>query len=1139
MSILKTRYGLFFWAILITGSKSWSQNPQLRIQLGHASSVTHAEYSPDGRYILTASNDKTAKIWDAQLGREIMTLEGHEKSVQVATYNADGSIIATVGDDRVIRTWNSSTGELQREIKGHKGEIFNAQWSPDGQSLLTAGYEDDINVWDMTSGELRFKLSGHERQNNFAYYFDGGSKILAKGPGNLFKTYTAEGDELLTFNGHSEHVTHAVWGGSKNIIVSTAEDHTINIWNGANGELLHSIYYGNKIHYLAFGDNDNLIAAATGNKKAIVWDTGSGEKVNEFPDFEKSVTRVLFSDNGQKLITASSDRKIRVWNLKNGEQEQLLDCDTRFIDLLFESPDSGLLMAGCGRGVSAWDRISGTLTFSLSGFSSPVTSTTFSTDGEFVITGTDNDMLTMWQPKSGELVHRQKAHRRKVADLDITSDDMILATAGRDKLIKLWDAASGDILDTLVGHKRWVTTLDFSPDNKQLVSGGWDKQVKVWDVATGSEIKNLEGHKYAVYSTQFSRNGDRIFSAGVDNLIKVWDPSDGSELLTIDGHTTDINAILDSPDGRFLAAASGRYFGPITVGSNGYPQLKIWDLQTGSEVHDLRGHTFPVVAIDYSPNGRQLISGSDDKSIKIWDTASGELIKTLNGHLSPVRSVQYSPEGNLILSGSYDHTFRLWDSDSGNELVAFLALDGGDEYVAFTPNEYYMSSKKALGALHFIVDGQVYLYEQFDLRLNRPDKVLQNIPGANPTLIAAYHRAYLKRLEKMGFTEEMLSGSYNTPELAIVNKADVPITTTNKMLSLSYQVTDRQSEIDRINVLVNNVPIYGNDGMSLRDQQASTVSAELDIELSNGFNKIQVSALNTSGIESLKETVEVTYTGSASTKDLYLVAIGVSDYDQQDMSLNFAAKDATDLVNLLKQQERYNEIVDIKVLNQDATKENISSLKDQLQQSKPDDDIVVFVAGHGLLDKNLDYYLGTSDIDFSDPATRGLPYEDLEGLLDGIQSRNKLLLIDACHSGEVDKSDTEEVSETASSGTIDETVSGAVAFRGFKKFKSKESDLGLQSSFELMKELFADLRRGSGTAVISSASGVEFAFESDEWQNGVFTYAFLQGITSMQADLDGDKQIRVSELLEYISTTVGDLTNGKQHPTSRREKPGI
>ena len=114
------------------------------------------------------------------------------------------------------------------------------------------------------------------------------------------------------------------------------------------------------------------------------------------------------------------------------------------------------------------------------------------------------------------------------------------------------------------------------------------------------------------------------------------------------------------------------------------------------------------------------------------------------------------------------------------------------------------------------------------------------------------------------------------------------------------------------------------------------------------------------------------------------------------MNLTYAAKDAYDLISTFQAQSgNYGNITVLKYLNQDATASKILQSKETLQKSKVDDEVVVFVAGHGLLDQNLDYYLGTHDVDFINPSAKGLKYEDLEGLLDGIPARKKVMLLDA------------------------------------------------------------------------------------------------------------------------------------------------
>ena len=113
------------------------------------------------------------------------------------------------------------------------------------------------------------------------------------------------------------------------------------------------------------------------------------------------------------------------------------------------------------------------------------------------------------------------------------------------------------------------------------------------------------------------------------------------------------------------------------------------------------------------------------------------------------------------------------------------------------------------------------------------------------------------------------------------------------------------------------------------------------------------------------------------------------------------------------------------------------------------------------------------------------------------------------------------------------STTGNVNFRGFNS--STNNSMGLQNSFKMMQELFADLRRGTGAVVISSASGAEYAFESPEWNNGVFTYSLLEGLKSGKCDENKDGEIRISELRNYVMNKVVNLTNGAQHPTARNE----
>ncbi|MBK9192704.1 MAG: hypothetical protein IPM77_15075 [Crocinitomicaceae bacterium] len=141
--------------------------------------------------------------------------------------------------------------------------------------------------------------------------------------------------------------------------------------------------------------------------------------------------------------------------------------------------------------------------------------------------------------------------------------------------------------------------------------------------------------------------------------------------------------------------------------------------------------------------------------------------------------------------------------------------------------------------------------------------------------------------------------------------------------------------------------------------------------------------------------------------------------------------------------------------------------------------------------------------------------------------------MDTCHSGEVDK-DEIQISDNqfdAQNEIVFRSVGLAV--------EDKKNQLGLKSTTELMNSLFSDLRKGTGATVISSAGGVEFAIESATWQNGLFTYCLIDGLTNKKADLNNDLQITVSEIQKYVQTEVNRLSNGRQNPTSRIENNAL
>jgi hypothetical protein len=273
----------------------------------------------------------------------------------------------------------------------------------------------------------------------------------------------------------------------------------------------------------------------------------------------------------------------------------------------------------------------------------------------------------------------QLGHSDLVEAVAFSPDGRFIVSGSYDKTLKLWDAATGALLKTFMpktfqGHDRPVYSVAFSPDGRFIVSGSENGTLELWDAASGREVWTLQWLS-VVYSVAFSPDG-RTLAGSQYHTIKLWDAS-GREMRTLQGHTGLVYSVVFSPDGRTIASGSEDY------------TIKLWDAATGALLKTFPGHGESVRSVAFSPDGRFIVSGSEDKTLKLWDAASGALLKTFPGHDKSVRSVAFSPDGRFIVSGSEDGTLKLWDAANGALLATDFVVDGHG--VAYTPDDRFVT----------------------------------------------------------------------------------------------------------------------------------------------------------------------------------------------------------------------------------------------------------------------------------------------------------------------------------------------------------------------------------------------------------------------------------------------------------------
>ena len=670
---------------------AWSHHREIFTLIGHTSLILNALFSPDGKRVVTASADNTARVWDLSVSPPMPTkLTGHTGGVVNASFSADGKWVATASKDNTARVWDLSGAAPPIVLSGHTAEVYTASFSADGERVVTASADNTARVWDAQSGAVIAVLTGHQNGVRRAYFSPDGKLVLTVSYKTAWVWDAQSGAVIAVLSGHKDWVVSASFSADGKRVVTASWDKTAGIWDLSGSPPVATFLtflsgHTGQVYSASFSPDGQRVVTASEDGTARVWDlSGAAPVATVLAGHTGSVYTAAFSGDGKRVVTASRDMTARVWDLS--------------------SPVPVAPVA-----------------IELSGHKGPVNTASFSADGKLVVTASNDKTAQVWDAHSGSEIVELTGHKGPVNTASFNADGKLVVTASSDKTAQLWDVKTGKpVGEPLTGHTDAVLGASFSPDGKLIVTASKDRTARVWDAQSGAEIAVLSGHTDEVYTASFSPDGRRVVTASADNTARVWEAQSGAKIAVLSGHEHGVRSASFSPDGKRVVTASAD------------SKARVWDAQSGAKIAVLSGHTDDVYTASFSPDGKRVVTASKDNTARVWDLSVSPPMSTiLTGHTGDVVDASFSTDGKRVATASADNTARVWDlSGAAPEAVE---LDG---------------HAKSVNTASFSADGKWVVTASDD-----GNAIIHAVPPDDELVVLATHS--ITRCLTMGQREEL------------------------------------------------------------------------------------------------------------------------------------------------------------------------------------------------------------------------------------------------------------------------------------------------------------------------------------------------------------------------------------------------
>ncbi len=571
------------------------------IPLSADESVRALEFSPDATLLAAIMRNGTAKIWRWENGDIIQSLS---VSAETLSFDPTGTRLLTGGGDGVVQLWGVETGEVIRTFQTDGQTISRVQFSNDG-GRVWADVNGAIVVWDALSGEELARVVG-----GFADVSYDAQTIVVPQETDVEVWQVGTATRLQRFTANALGVKRVRLSPQGGRLLTVGIDDTVTIWSLETYAQLVSIPHSVTVMNAVFSPDGSLIVTSANDNRIRVWEAATGLLLNELGGHTAPVVQLVVTQDSTRLLSTAADRTIIAWSPRILSGLQIVATHPSGIR-------RGVAMSGDGKKIAllsgdyvlaVFDRENGQPFFELATAGDQTNLVAdFSPDGERIAVAVDEFLPMVLDATTGEMLSYFAQHEGLVEAVSYAPNGNEVATGSRDGTIRVWDAQSGVERLRLVGHEHSVNAVRFSPNGEFLVTGDYAGLVILWDAETGEERKRLNGHTDLIEAIVWGKGTNQLITCSQDNTIRVWNPVGDDTSVLLEGlRSPPTTAGAPFGDGRYISGSSY--------------SVRVWDSSDNTELIAFSDPSQNATDILAVPGSNQLLVRTASDTIQLWDT---------------------------------------------------------------------------------------------------------------------------------------------------------------------------------------------------------------------------------------------------------------------------------------------------------------------------------------------------------------------------------------------------------------------------------------------------------------------------------------------------------------------------------------